>query len=330
MGTYPGFFYRQLTFKPKPIDQSVRLDGKTAIVTGANAGLGLEAAKEMAAHGLTRLILAVRSLDKGMAVREEILAQTPTIDVIVWTLDHESFASIDEFGKRVAGLDRLDIVILNVGVKNVDYVQSKTGHESHVQVNHLGTALVSLHMLEPLHRTAESTGVPGRLTIVSSENHFWAKFRELRAPNALAELDVSRTCFRGLDKLNIERYSTSKLLNVLWSRQLSTRSAALGLHVTINTVNPGFCASSLHRSDSTASRAANLLAWTAAQGGHCLVDAATGHENQHGVYISEQAVTSPSAFVLSSTGAEAETKIWKETIEVLRNEAPPIAIMDRL
>ncbi|ETS81669.1 hypothetical protein PFICI_06671 [Pestalotiopsis fici W106-1] len=330
MGTYPGFFYRQLTFKPKPLDKSVRLDGKTAIITGANAGLGLEAAKEMAAHGLTRLILAVRSLNKGTAAREEILAQTPTINVLVWTLDHESFASIDDFGKRVTELDRLDIVILNVGVKNVDYVQSKTGHESHVQVNHLGTALVSLHMLEPLHRTAEATGISGRLTIVSSENHFWAKFRELRAQNALEELDTSRACFKGLDKLNIERYSTSKLLNVLWMRQLSARSAALGLHVTINTVNPGFCASSLHRSDASASMAVNLFAWTAMQGGHCLVDAATRHENQHGVYISEQTVKSPSAFVLSSAGAEAQIKIWRETMELLRNEAPLVPLMDKL
>ncbi|EHK98726.1 putative Tetrahydroxynaphthalene reductase [Glarea lozoyensis 74030] len=55
MGTFAGFFYRQLTIKPKPLPQNVRLDGKTAIITGANAGLGLEAAKELATHGLALL-----------------------------------------------------------------------------------------------------------------------------------------------------------------------------------------------------------------------------------------------------------------------------------
>lgn len=134
MGSFLGFFYRQLTIKPQPLDKNVKLDGKTAIVTGANAGLGLEAAKELAAHGLARLILAVRSISKGEAARDEILAQTPAVEVLVWALDQESFTSIDEFGRRVAELDRLDMAILNAGAKNVDYVQSATGHEMHVQV----------------------------------------------------------------------------------------------------------------------------------------------------------------------------------------------------
>ncbi|KAF7538425.1 hypothetical protein G7054_g2970 [Neopestalotiopsis clavispora] len=339
MGTYPGFFYRQLTIKPKPLDKNVRLDGKTAIITGANAGLGLEAAKELISHGLKRLIIAVRSIEKGQAARDEILkkASDPSAEVLIWTLDHESFASIDEFGKRAAELDRLDYALLNAGVKFVDYVQSKTGHEAHVQlmihglqVNHLGTALVSLHLLGPLDRTSKELGSRTRLTIVSSENHFWAKFKELKAPNVLHELDENRSCFKGADKYNIERYSTSKLLNVFWMRELSARASKLSLDVVINTVNPGFCASSLHRSDAMATRATNLIAWTAAQGGHCLSDAVTLHEEEHGAYISEQTIKKPSAFVLSPAGQQAQTKIWKETIQVLQKEAPPIGILDRL
>lgn len=290
MGTFAGFFYRQLTIKPKPLPSNVRLDGKTALITGANAGLGLEAAKELAAHGLARLILAVRTPSKGDAAKQEVLAINPAVDVQVWELDHESFASIDAFGRRADTLDRLDIVILNVGVKYLDYVQSKTGHEAHVQVNHLGTALVSVHMLVPLDRTAKALGTPTRLTIVSSENHFWAKFKELKAPNALAELDTAKACFKGMSRANIERYSTSKLLNVLWMRELNARAARLHLDIVINTVNPGFCASSLHRSDPQAGKAVKLLAWTAEQGGHNLADAATKHAEDRGAYISEQIV----------------------------------------
>ncbi|KAL2754838.1 hypothetical protein ACRALDRAFT_1071479 [Sodiomyces alcalophilus JCM 7366] len=330
MGTFAGFFYRQLTIKPKPLAANVRLDGKTAIVTGANVGLGLEAAKELAAHGLARLILAVRTIAKGEEARLQILAQSPGVEVLVWALDHESFDSIDEFGRRVAKLDRLDIVILNAGVKNVDYVESKTGHESHVQVNHLGTALVSVHMLAPLDRTAKALGAPGRLTIVSSENHFWAKFKERKAPNMLAELDTYRDCFRGLDKANIERYSTSKLLNVLWMRELSDRARKMQLDIVINTVNPGFCASSLHRTDPQASTAVNLIAWTAAQGGHCLTDAATLHGDARGAYISEQKVKKPSSFVLSQAGRETQSRLWKETVDLLKNEAPAVDMLQSL
>jgi len=291
MGTYAGFFYRQLTIKPKPLPPNVRLDGKTAIITGANTGgLGLEAAKELASHGLARIILAVRTVSKGEAAKEQVLAANPAIEVQVWELDHESFASIDAFGKRANTLDRLDIAILNSGVKHLDYVKSKTGHEAHVQVNHLGTALVSVHLLVPLDRTAKALGEPTRLTIVSSENHFWAKFKELKAPNALAELDMAKACFKGMDRVNIERYSTSKLLNVLWMRELSARADRLHLNVIINTVNPGFCASSLHRSDPQAGKAVKILAWSAEQGGHNLADAATRHTADRGAYISEQIV----------------------------------------
>lgn len=136
MGSFTGFLYRQLTSKPKPLAASVRLDGQTALITGANAGLGLDAAKELAMHGLKRLIITARDAAKGEAAKEEILKVMPSIEIEVWPLDYESFQSITEFGKRIDGVDRLDIAILNAGVKFVDRVVSKTGHEAHIQVSH--------------------------------------------------------------------------------------------------------------------------------------------------------------------------------------------------
>ncbi|KAK2593330.1 hypothetical protein QQS21_008973 [Conoideocrella luteorostrata] len=330
MGTFAGFVYRQLTNKPKPLAANVRLGGKTALITGANTGLGLEAAKELAAHGLARLIITVRDIAKGEAAKDEILAATPGVNVQIWPLDHESFDSINEFGKQVAALDRLDIAILNAGVKFVDYVQSRTGHEAHVQVNHLGTSIVSVQVLDPLNRTSKETGQPSRLTIVSSENHFWAKFRELNASNTIAELDANQECFKGSDRSNIERYSTSKLLNDLWMRELNARVTRMSLDIIINTVNPGFCASSLHRSDAQARKAGNLVAWTSAQGGHCITDAATRHETDREAYISEQVVKKPSSFVLSEKGSAAQVKLWNETVALLKREAPALDMLETL
>lgn len=134
MGGQVGFLYRQLTFKPKPILSSVNLEGKTAIITGANVGLGLEAAKELAAHGLTCLILAARSITKGEAAKKEILENSPNCVIQVWELDYDSFDSIRSFGERAQTLDRLDLVILSAGVKYLEYIKSNTGHEAHVQV----------------------------------------------------------------------------------------------------------------------------------------------------------------------------------------------------
>ncbi|SPO01920.1 uncharacterized protein DNG_04593 [Cephalotrichum gorgonifer] len=330
MGTFAGFIYRQLIVKPKPLAANVRLDGKTALVTGANAGLGFEAARELSSHGLARLILAVRTVSKGEEARDMILAESPGVTVEVWALDHESFVSIDEFGRRASELDRLDIVILNAGVKNLDYVETKTGHESHLQVNHLGTALVSVHMLSPLSRTAKLLGSPTRLTIVSSENHFWANFKELQAVNTRAQLDSYRDCFRGLDRINIEEYSTSKLLNVLWMCELSGRAGKMGLDIVINSVNPGLCASSLHCTDPQATRAVRLIAYTSAQGGYCLTDAVVLHGEARGAYLSEQSVKDPSTFVLSGAGRGAQKKLWKETVDLLKTEAPVVEILQSL
>ncbi|KAI0106127.1 dehydrogenase [Hypoxylon sp. NC0597] len=283
MGSFPGFLYRQITFKPKPLPKGVNLNGKTALVTGANAGLGLEACKELAAHGLARIILGVRNISKGEDAKKTILAYNPEIDIQAWELDQESFESIKIFAEKAAALDRLDVVILNAGVKNLEFIKSKTGHEMHIQVNHLGTALLSLLLLGPLKKTAAATGSPSRLTIVSSENHFWAKLKEIDTPNTLIKMDEKETFGKGMD-----RYNVSKLLNVLWMRELSAKA---GTSVIINAVNPGFCRSTLHRSDSSGSSFANLIGWTSEQGGHCLTDAATLHdEDSHGAYLSEQAV----------------------------------------
>ncbi|KAI1389026.1 NAD(P)-binding protein [Hypoxylon trugodes] len=322
MGSFTGFLYRQFTFKPKPLPTTVNLKGKTALVTGASGGLGLEACLELAAHGVSRIILGVRDPSKSDAAKP-IQAKNPNVDVQVWQIEQESFASIKEFADRAAGLDRLDIVILNAGVKNVEYVKSsKGGHELNVQVNHLGTALLSLLLLGPLRRTGDATGTPARLTIVSSENHFWVKLKVIKGPDTLARMDDKETFGKDMD-----RYNLTKLLNVLWMRELSTRASR---NVVINAVNPGFCRSGLHRSHSSGASFANMVGWTATQGGHALTDAATQHPQDHGAYISEQTLFSPSSFVLSKEGHSAQVKIWNETIELLTQEAPSSDLLSNL
>ncbi|PLB50218.1 dehydrogenase [Aspergillus steynii IBT 23096] len=325
-GSFPGFLYRQLTFCPKPLPSTVNLQGQTAIVTGGNVGLGLEAAKQLTARGLSRLIIAVRTVSKGETAREEILRENPSsgCEIGVWQLDQESFESMQAFGERARALDRLDIVILSAGVKMLEYSKSKTGHETHVQVNHLGTALLSLLLLAPLQKTATERGSAPRLTIVTSEVHFWSKLPEKDAPNMLSRLDDPDSFGSGMD-----RYNTSKLLNVLWLRELSRRT---GPDVVVNGVNPGLCASSLHRSDSTPGKEQfnKVFAWSPAQGGHCLVDAAVRHQDDRGAYISEQTVKKPSPLVLSKEGEKAQVELWDETIALLKEAVPGVDLLGGL
>jgi NAD(P)-dependent dehydrogenase (short-subunit alcohol dehydrogenase family) len=86
----------------------------------------------------------------------------------------------------------------------------------------------------------------------------------------------------------MQRYYTSKLLNILWTRELASRIDSK--EIIINTVNPGFCYSGLHRHEKTGviKIVLWLFGWTSEQGGHCLADALVEHDDSHGQYLSLQ------------------------------------------
>ena len=138
-----SFLFGQLTWQPKPIEPTSSLDEQTALITGANCGLGLEAAKELAQLGIGRLILGMRDLAKGDDVRREIQAVGSHTQVVIWKVDYDDYDSLVDCAKEAEKLDRLDIVILNAGVMSLKFARSKTGHEQNLQVNHISTALLS-------------------------------------------------------------------------------------------------------------------------------------------------------------------------------------------
>lgn len=153
--------------------------GQTILITGANSGLGLEAAKHCLRLGATRLVLGVRNMSSGDTAKNSLESIYPKAvgRVLVWHLDLLSFASVREFRSRPSALDRLDAVILNAALLTQTWQQFE-GFESTLLANVLSQQLLSIMLLPKLRDTAGMHGSHTSMTFVVSESHLVAKFPE--------------------------------------------------------------------------------------------------------------------------------------------------------
>ena len=142
--------------------------GKTYIVTGANAGLGFEAAQHLVAADAAKVILAVRNVPAGKDAVAQIEAKTGRAGVAeVWELDMASYDSIRAFVRRAQSLDRIDSLIENAGVILFQRSESE-GHLTTVTVNLIGTLLLAILMLPKISKAAKSVDTIAHLSLVTS------------------------------------------------------------------------------------------------------------------------------------------------------------------
>lgn len=168
------YHFLKTQFKSLPYpDQDY--NGQTVIVTGANVGLGLEAARHFTRLGAAKVILACRDPEKGRVARADIEASTSKKDVVeVWQVDMSSFQSVKDFCKRAeTELDRLDLVVENAGVATGTYIEADGGFESTIAINVVSTFLMLLLLLPKLRRTASRFNKESKVVIVSSDAHLF-------------------------------------------------------------------------------------------------------------------------------------------------------------
>ena len=171
--------------------------GQTVIVTGANVGLGFEAARHFTRLNASKVILGVRSLDKGNEAKKDIEASTGRTGVVeVWQLDLGSYESVKKFAQRAQGLQRLDIVVENAGVAGYNFAMAED-NESMITVNVISTFLLALLVLPKLEETATQFQTQSHLAVVSSEVQAMAKFKERKSPNFLELLKDKKTANMG-------------------------------------------------------------------------------------------------------------------------------------
>jgi retinol dehydrogenase 12 len=198
IGYLPSFFHSQ--FFVTPTYPTTDFTGKTVIVTGSNVGLGLEAARHFVRLNCAKLIIAVRTASKDQAAKESILSSTKRTDdcIEVWELDLGNNASVKAFAKRAQSLERVDALVENAGISTNKFYITE-GHEISLQVNVFGTFLLALLMLPKLRETGEKYNSTPHLTIVSSEVHYFAGFKERNEEDIYAKLDSEKD-FNAFDR----------------------------------------------------------------------------------------------------------------------------------
>jgi retinol dehydrogenase-12 len=192
MGFISTFLYSQLLVTlPVPTHD---FSGQTIIVTGSNTGLGLEAARYLSRLNATLVILAVRNHAKGEAAKQSILASTGRAEtsIEVWDLDMQSYDSIKTFCTKANTLSRLDAVLENAGMMT-KYFKMVAGYESTITTNVIGTFLLAFGILPKLQQSAVKYKIQPRLSIVSSELHFIAKFPERHSEDIFLALNDEKS-----------------------------------------------------------------------------------------------------------------------------------------
>ena len=198
------------------------LTGKTAIITGANAGIGLETAVGLAERG-ARVILACRDVERGERAAVEVRKRSGNDNVVFVQLDLASLQSVRAFAEQILREEKhIDILINNAGIFSRSFRKTKDGFESMFGVNHLGHFLLTNLLLE---RIKESPAA--RIVNVSSLGSLYGKMDldKLNSPTLESKYDTRN------------RYNTSKLANVMFTKSLARKLQGTG--ILVNSLHPG-------------------------------------------------------------------------------------------
>jgi NAD(P)-dependent dehydrogenase (short-subunit alcohol dehydrogenase family) len=189
--------------------------GRTAVITGANSGIGLEAARYLAARG-ARVVLACRDEDKARAAADRIAAEVPGAEADTVALDLSSLQSVRAAGGEIRSrYPRLDLLVNNAGVMMPPLSRTTDGFELQFGTNHLGHFALTGLVLPSL------LAVPGsRVVTVSSNGHKVGRihFDDLQWEHGYRRMGA---------------YAQSKLANLLFTYELQRRLAAAGRDTTI-------------------------------------------------------------------------------------------------
>jgi len=274
----------------------MNLTSKTCIITGSTSGIGKETAMELARRGAT-LVLPVRDIAKGNALKEEIIHKTGNSHVEIIQCDLSSFKSVRNFVSDFREkYNELHILINNAGLWESKHIKSADGIEMIWAVNHLAPFLLTNLLLDVMKRSAL-----GRIINVSSEAHRTGT--------------INFNDLEGNKRWNSYRaYAQSKLANILFTGKL----AELLNHdnITVNCLHPGVVATRLFNwFPEFLIKIASLFMLSPEKGAQTTIYLATSSEveNITGKYFSRKRIRKP---LIRKNDPELVDKLWNISMEM--------------
>ncbi|KAM0433000.1 hypothetical protein ACHAPT_004705 [Fusarium lateritium] len=316
-------------FQPRvdPLPPGIDLSSKTAIVTGATSGIGLEMSRQLLSLKISTLVLAVRNVSKGEEVRKGLLSDpavksaNPKATVKVMKLDTEDYAGVQAFVEAFKRENnQLHLLMLNAGIGTFTREYAPTGHEKNNQVNYHSNVLLNLSLLPLLEATAEKDGSPTRVTWTGSRMH---RMTSLASKSPLKPGEgVIQHFDKGEGVSALSGYPDSKALVVLFQLELAKRYSPE--KVSFNSFCPGLVSTNLtdvmpvyirvpfNMYKALKARSVEKGAWIG------LHAALVAGKETHGMPLDDKEVGDLGDFAKSEEGERVRKLLWEETVEEMR------------
>lgn len=252
-------------------------DGRVFVITGANSGIGFEAARSLAAKRAT-VVLACRSEARAQAAIDEILVDCSTASLHAVTLDLASLQSVRDAATQLQAMyPVIHALINNAGVMALPYRKTTDGFEMQLGTNHIGHYALTGLLMAPLRAAGDA-----RVVTVSSVAH---RMGRMNFDDPQSERRYQRW----------KAYGQSKLANLLFTYELSRRLRAASIPVSAVACHPGYSSTNLQLAgprmagstleERISSLGNRVLAQSAAMGALPTLYAATHPDVQSGDYI---------------------------------------------
>ena len=280
---------------------SLELAGKTALVTGATQGIGRETALSLAKMG-ARVGIVGRDRVRTEAVADEIRAAAPGATVDVFVADLSLALATRRLASEVKQrCEKLHILVNNAGAIFSDRAETSEGLERTFALNHLSYFILTTELLDLIKASA-----PSRIVSVSSDAHKGGHivFDDLQSKKSWSGFRV---------------YGTSKLENILFTRELARRLGESNAQVTANCLHPGVIASGFGRNNQglfgTLIKLASPFLITPAKGARTSIHLASSPtvEKISGQYFKDCKVKTPSR---AAQDDQAATRLWDATEKI--------------